>query len=578
MNKKRKNVLWGIIGAVACLCLGMWLGIFLYSRSPRFRGINTGKNKINAILDIIDTQYVDTVNMGDLIDRTAENLISELDPHSVLIPAESVEAVNDDLEGSFGGIGVSFSLRNDTILITGIISGGPAEKAGLRPFDRIIAINDTTFAGKGFEQAKIMRTLRGKKGTRVKLGVQRNHASKLTDFVVTRGEVPNRSVDAAYKIGRDIGYIKVRSFTRSTYNEFITAIAKEKKEGCTKFIIDLRDNAGGLLDAAVTMLNEFIPGGEMIVYVQGKAYPRQEFFADGRGTCQDAPLVVLTDEMSGSASEIFAGAIQDNDRGLIIGRRSYGKGLVQMPIPLSDGSELRLTIARYYTPSGRCIQKMYEMGKTDEYEQDLYRRYLHGEFDTADSITFDKSAAYKTRGGRTVYGGGGIMPDIFIPRDTQRITSYYNQVMTDGILYDFTLDYSDRNYKKLSSFHSYPELLGYLRQQSLLNRFVDYAEENGVRRRPTLIEVSRPLIETALEAFIVRHFFDYDGFYPVFQRDDATLQRAVQELESSAWRQKLMAHIRSIGRITIGNLRSTTASYFIYSPLPLDRNYRTKGA
>lgn len=228
MNKKRKNVLWGIVGAVACLCLGMWLGIFLYSRSPRFRGINTGKNKINAILDIIDTQYVDTVNMGDLIDRTAENLISELDPHSVLIPAESVEAVNDDLEGSFGGIGVSFSLRNDTILITGIISGGPAEKAGLRPFDRIIAINDTTFAGKGFEQAKIMRTLRGKKGTRVKLGVQRNHASKLTDFVVTRGEVPNRSVDAAYKIGRDIGYIKVRSFTRSTYNEFITAIAKEK--------------------------------------------------------------------------------------------------------------------------------------------------------------------------------------------------------------------------------------------------------------------------------------------------------------------------------------------------------------
>ena len=543
MNKKRKNVLWGIVGAVACLCLGMWLGIFLYSRSPRFRGINTGKNKINAILDIIDTQYVDTVNMGDLIDRTAENLISELDPHSVLIPAESVEAVNDDLEGSFGGIGVSFSLRNDTILITGIISGGPAEKAGLRPFDRIIAINDTTFAGKGFEQAKIMRTLRGKKGTRVKLGVQRN-----------RGEVPNRSVDAAYKIGRDIGYIKVRSFTRSTYNEFITAIAKEKKEGCTKFIIDLRDNAGGLLDAAVTMLNEFIPGGEMIVYVQGKAYPRQEFFADGRGTCQDAPLVVLTDEMSGSASEIFAGAIQDNDRGLIIGRRSYGKGLVQMPIPLSDGSELRLTIARYYTPSGRCIQKMYEMGKTDEYEQDLYRRYLHGEFDTADSITFDKSAAYKTRGGRTVYGGGGIMPDIFIPRDTQRITSYYNQVMTDGILYDFTLDYSDRNYKKLSSFHSYPELLGYLRQQSLLNRFVDYAEENGVRRRPTLIEVSRPLIETALEAFIV------------------------QELESSAWRQKLMAHILSIGRITIGNLRSTTASYFIYSPLPLDRNYRMKGA
>ena len=548
MNNQRKYVLWGVVAVVVSLCLGMWLGIFLYSRSPRIRGINAGKNKINAILDIIDTQYVDTVNMSDLINRTAESLISELDPHSVLIPAESVEAVNDDLEGSFGGIGVSFSLQSDTILITGIIAGGPAEKAGLRPFDRIIAIDDTVFAGKDFGQTRIMRTLRGKKGTKVKLGVQRNHARKLVDFVVTRGDVPNRSVDAAYKIGRDIGYIKVRSFTRTTYNEFITAIAKEKKEGCTKFIVDLRDNAGGLMDAAVNMINEFIPGGQMIVYVQGKAYPRQEFFADGRGTCQDAPLVVLTDEMSGSASEIFAGAIQDNDRGLIIGRRSYGKGLVQMPIPLSDGSELRLTIARYYTPSGRCIQKTYELGKTDEYEQDLYKRYMHGEFDTADSITFDESAAYKTRRGRTVYGGGGIMPDIFIPRDTQRITSYYNQIMSDGILYDFTLDYSDRNYRQLSTFRSYPELLGYLRQQSLLSRFVDYAEENGVRRRPTLIEVSRPLIETAIEAFIVRHFFDYEGFYPVYQRDDATLQRAVRELEGNTWQQKLVSRIRTIGR------------------------------
>ena len=551
MNNQRKYVLWGAILALVSLCLGMWIGIYLYSRSPRLRGINAGKNKINTILDIIDTQYVDTVNMNDLINRTAESLISELDPHSVLIPAENVEAINDDLEGSFGGIGVSFSLQSDTILVTGIIAGGPAEKAGLKPFDRIIAINDTVFAGKDFGQARIMRTLRGKKGTRVKLGVQRNHAQKLVDFIVTRGEVPNRSVEASYKIGRDIGYIKVRSFTRTTYNEFITAIAKEKKQGCTKFIVDLRDNAGGLMDAAVNMINEFIPAGQMIVYVQGKAYPRQEFFADGRGTCQDAPLVVLTDEMSGSASEIFAGAIQDNDRGLIIGRRSYGKGLVQMPIPLSDGSELRLTIARYYTPSGRCIQKTYELGKSDEYEQDIYNRYVHGEFDTADSITFDKSEAYKTRGGRTVYGGGGIMPDIFIPRDTERITSYYNQIMTDGILYDFTLDYADRNYRKLSTFKSYPELLGYLRQQPLLSRFVDYAEECGVHRRPTLIEVSRPLIETAIEAFIVRHFFDYDGFYPVYQRDDATLQRAVRELESNSWQQRLISRIRSIGRIKI---------------------------
>ena len=572
MNNQRKYVLSGVVIVIISLCLGMWLGIFLYSRSPRFRGINTGKNKINTILDIIDTQYVDTVNMGQLIDLTVESLISELDPHSVLIPAESVESVKDDLEGSFGGIGITFSLMKDTVVVTGVLPASPGEKAGLRIFDRIVAVDDTTIAGKGISQTDIMRTLRGKKGSKVKLGVLRDHAPKLADFVVTRGTVPSRSVDVSYKIGSNIGYLKVHSFTRTTHNEFITAIAKAKSEGCTKFIVDLRENAGGLLDAAVNMINEFIPSGQMIVYVQGKAYPRQEFFADGRGTCQDAPLVVLTDEFSGSASEIFAGAIQDNDRGLIIGRRSYGKGLVQIPIPLEDGSELRLTIARYYTPSGRCIQKTYELGNSEEYEQDLYRRYVHGEFDTADSITFDESAAYKTRGGRTVYGGGGIMPDIFIPRDTLRITSYYNQVATDGIIYEFALDYAERNHKTLSTFKSYPDLLAYLRRQPLLNRFVDYAEACGVRRRPTLIEYSRPLIETNLESFIVRFFFDNEGFYPVAQRDDITLQRAVRELESDSWRQKLVSRIRNIGRI---KLPLTAKAHNIeHIKLPLTAKYQ----
>lgn len=539
MSNSRRYILWMPVVVIVSLGIGLWLGAYLYSRSPRMREVNAGKNKINTILNIIDTQYVDTVNMNDLVNKTAASLINELDPHSVLIPAENVQAVNDDLEGSFSGIGVSFNVINDTILIITVMPGGPAEKAGLQPFDRIISINDSTYAGQKYSQAKIMRNLRGPKDSKVKLGIQRDHSSELAFFEVTRGEVPNHSIEVSYKIGRNIGYIKIRSFARTTYNEFITAIAKLKQDGCTDFIIDLRDNAGGMLDAAVRMLNEFIPRGKPIVYMEGKAYRRQDFYADGSGSCQEVPIIVLTDELSGSASEIFAGAIQDNDRGLIIGRRSYGKALVQAPIPLNDGSELRLTIARYYTPSGRCIQKMYQLGKSDEYEQDLYQRFIHGEFDSADSIKMDQSAVYKTLGGRTVYGGGGIMPDIFIPRDTSHITSYYNSVMNKGLLYQFTIEYAARNYKRFSSFKTYQELYAHLQQLPVLNEFTDYAESKGVKKRPTLINISRNLIEKSIQSYIVRHFFDYAGFYPVFQKDDVTLRRAVQVLEEGRWRPEI---------------------------------------
>ncbi|WP_314791719.1 S41 family peptidase [Tannerella forsythia] len=541
MNHSRRYILWMFVAIIVSLGIGLWLGAYLYSRSPRMREVNAGKNKINTILNIIDTQYVDTVNMNDLVNKTAASLISELDPHSVLIPAENVQAVNDDLEGSFSGIGVSFNVINDTILIITVMPGGPAEKAGLQPFDRIISINDSTYAGQKYSQAEIMRNLRGPRDSKVKLGIQRDHSSELAFFEVTRGEVPNHSIEVSYKIGRKIGYIKIRSFARTTYNEFITAIAKLKEEGCTDFIIDLRDNAGGMLDAAVRMLNEFIPRGRPIVYMEGKAYRRQDFHADGSGSCQEVPIIVLTDELSGSASEIFAGAIQDNDRGLIIGRRSFGKGLVQAPIPLSDGSELRLTIARYYTPSGRCIQKMYQLGKSDEYEQDLYQRFIHGEFDSADSIKMDQSSVYKTLGGRTVYGGGGIMPDIFIPRDTSHITSYYNSVMNKGLLYQFTIEYAARNYKSLSAFKTYQDLYAYLQQLPVLSEFTDYAEHKGVKKRPMLINISRNLIEKSIQSYIVRHFFDYAGFYPVFQKDDVTLRRAVQVLEEGRWRPEIPA-------------------------------------
>ena len=414
-------------------------------------------------------------------------------------------------------------------------SGGPAEKAGLLPFDRIITINDTVFAGRKLPDNEIQRTIRGQKNTKVKLGIQRANATELIYIDVTRGDVPNPSIDVSYVVRNGIGYIKVTNFARTTYNEFLTSLAMLKNEGCNSFIIDLRGNTGGIMDVAIRMINEFLPARKPIVYAEGKAFKRQSYQADGSGSCQDSPLVVIIDELSGSASEIFAGAIQDNDRGTIIGRRSYGKGLVQAPIPLRDGSEIRLTIARYYTPSGRSIQKTYEMGNIEDYEQDLYNRYMHGEYFHEDSIKMVDSLAFKTLGGRTVYGGGGIMPDIFIPRDTNLWTSYFLNVVNSNILFQYTLEYSDYNRAKLSTYETYEELYAYLQRQPILEQFVEYAENHGIRRRPTLIDISKDMILNNIHSLIVRNFFNTAGYYPIYQKDDTTLQRAVQVLKNGDW-------------------------------------------
>lgn len=536
MGNNNRWIFWIPIMIIFSVIFGFYLGNYYFANNPSKYQLIAGKNKINNILDIIDQQYVDTVNMNQLINNTASNLIKELDPHSVLIPAEDLQLVADELEGSFSGIGVSFNVPNDTILIISVISRGPAEKAGILPFDRIISIDDSIVAGKNISQTQIMRTLRGAKNSKVKLGIERGNSAELIYFDVTRGDVPNYSIDVSYVLSNNIGYIKIKNFARTTYNEFITAIAKLKQEGCNGFIIDLRDNSGGYMDAAIRMINEFMPGRSPIVYTEGKAFKRQDFYADGTGSCQDAPLVILTNELSGSASEIFAGAIQDNDRGLIIGRRTYGKGLVQAPIELADGSELRLTVARYYTPSGRCIQKTYELGKSDEYEMDLYNRFMHGEYYSADSIKMDEELTFTTLGGRIVHGGGGVMPDIFIPRDTSNITSYYSNIINTGVLYQFTLEYSDRNHSSLNKFKTYQELYTYLQRQPVLNEFIQYAEDKGIKNRPTLVQVSKGLIEKSLYAYIIRNFFDYAGFYPVFQQDDEALHRAVEVLKNGKWR------------------------------------------
>lgn len=532
MNKNKRITIWLPVIIAASIALGIFIGNYyvnLNSRHKGNRGYYGSGNKINYILDIINEQYVDTVNMPQLVEGTIPKIFKELDPHSVYISAEDAESVNEELEGSFSGIGVSFNMQTDTILVINVIPGGPSEKAGLLPFDRIITINDSIFSGQKMDQNQVMKNLRGAKNSTVKLGVLRQNNPELIYFDVTRGDVPVYSVDVSYQVSKGIGFIKISKFARNTYNEFITAIAKLKQEGCNSFILDLRGNSGGIMEAAIHMVNEFMPEGKLIVYTEGKAYPRSDVYANGTGTCMNNPLVILTDEGSASASEIFAGAIQDNDRGTIVGRRTYGKGLVQSQIALTDGSQLRLTIARYYTPSGRSIQKEYELGNTDDYDMDIYNRYIHGEFYSADSIKMDNLPQYTTSIGRTVYGGGGIMPDIFIPSDTSGITSYFNSVARNSsVLYLYALEYSDRNFDKLSSFDSYQQLYSYLKQQPLLSDFTDFAVTKGIKKRPALIEISGKLIETHLMAYISRNFFDEAGFYPIFYQDDVTILRAIQ--------------------------------------------------
>lgn len=533
MDRNNKHSVWLPVIIALSIALGIFVGNHyntLSNKNP-FTQFHSGNNKIDAILRIINEQYVDTVDMSKLIEGTIPKIFSELDPHSVYISAKDVERVNEDLEGSFSGIGVSFNIQTDTILVINVIPGGPSEKAGLLPFDRIITINDSVFAGKKISQNDIMKNLRGAKNSTVKLGIKRGNEPELLTFEVTRGDVPVNSVDVAYEVADNIGYIKVSKFGRTTYNEFITAIAKLKQKNCTSYIIDLRSNTGGYMEAAVNMINEFMPEGRLIVYTEGKSFPRSDVYANGTGTCKDAPIVVLTDEISASASEIFSGAIQDNDRGLIIGRRTYGKGLVQSPIKLTDGSEIRLTIARYYTPSGRCIQKQYELGEGDKYDQDIYNRFMHGEFDSADSIKLDDNLKYQTAGGRTVYGGGGIMPDIFIPRDTSGITSYFSNVINSGVLYLYALEYSDKNRENFSKYKSYEELYEYLKKQPILYDFTNFAAEKGIKKRPNLIAISSKLIEKQLHAYIVRNFFDDPGFYPIFLSDDITIKEAVKVLQ-----------------------------------------------
>ena len=561
MNKKNQ-LLWIVCLALFCLNIGYLAGNRVLAKFPKFKIFRFEQNKIDETIEIIRNNYVDTVDINKLTENVIRKIMQELDPHSAYVPASDTEAAGEDLEVSFGGIGINFNMVSDTVVVLSVISGGPAEKAGLKSFDRIVSVDDSIIAGKKINQSSIMRILRGPRNSKVMLGIQRGQAEELIQFELTRGDIPNHTVDVSFQVSDKIGYIKITRFARSTHNEFLTAVAKLRQEGVTGYIIDLRYNTGGFLDLAYYLSNEFLSKGDMVVYMQGNAYPRQEFRAQGNGVCQQAPVVVLINEQSGSASEILAGAIQDNDRGLIIGRRSYGKGVVQQKLDLSDGSELWLTIARYYTPSGRCIQKEYELGKGDEYRMDLDNRYLHGEFFTADSIKMDESLAFITAGGRTVYGGGGIMPDIFIPSDTTGYTSYYEQLYYSNALDLFILDYSNSKQDTLKQFSDYKALYEYLKEQPLLDELANYAALKGVRKRPTLMTISKDLIETQMHSLIVRNFFSNDGYYPIILQDDPMMLKAIEVIKNDIWKPELYNRYIEVNKdnleISKDNLEETT--------------------
>ncbi len=511
--------------------LGIGIGLFYANHfsGNRLNIINTGSNKLNYLLQIIDNNYVDTINVNDLVEDAMPTILSELDPHSSYISASEAEETGEELKGSFSGIGVRFTVQKDTVNVMNVIKGGPSEKVGVLAGDRIIAADDSTLVG--MESRDIMKRLRGPKESKVKLTIVRHGYKKPINITVVRGDVPVESVDSYFMLNDNTGYISIESFGETTYPEMLTALAQLNMRGMKNLVIDLRGNRGGYMQTAIMMVNEFLPGGQLVVYTEGRKSAREEYRTDGRGSFQQLPLIVLVDEGSASASEIFAGAIQDNDRGTIIGRRSFGKGLVQQPIEFKDGSVVRLTIARYYTPSGRCIQKPYEKGKGEEYENDLMARYERGEFFSADSIHQD-GPEYKTRIGRTVYGGGGIMPDIFIPEDTTLYTSYYKEAQFSGLTIQYAFLFTDQHREQLMSFKNVGAMEAWLKRQNLLEQFARYGEEHGLKRRNLMLQRSAPLFERSLIANIIYNAQDQQWRLQYLSKEDPTIQRAIQLFEA----------------------------------------------
>lgn len=496
-----------------------------------------GGDKMMQAIISVRNHYVDPVSLDTIYEKAIPALLSELDPHSEYIPKKMFEQVNESLEGHFDGIGIVFNAMTDTITVLSVIPQGPSDRAGVRPGDRIMLIDGREVAGKGIPQDSMVKLMRGPRGSKVKLSVRRSSLDDLVDMTITRAPIELHSVTAAFMLDRDeaIGYIRLAQFSRTSYNEVSKALERLRSEGMKSVIIDLRGNGGGFLDQVVAMVNELLPANQLIVYTEDRYGQRVNEYSNGSGSYTDIGIAVLVDEFSASSSEILAGAIQDNDRGLVIGRRTFGKGLVQAQIPFEDGSAMRLTVARYYTPTGRSIQKPYTNGNEEEYHMDLVNRINHHELFSADSIHFDESMKFTTPKGRTVYGGGGIMPDIFIPIDTLYVSDYYNKVWNSNVLYRYTLDFNDRHRKAMDKVTTIEELNAVLDSESLIDDFVAYAERNGIERDQEGLEKSREVIEAQIRAYIGRNAMaDEAGFYHNIYPIDEAMQRAVEELSKAS--------------------------------------------
>lgn len=528
MNSGCKIKLWLPLIAALLFTGGMWTGYLLAGGDE----ISPSQQKLNTVFQLIQNEYVDVINTDSLVEMTIPAMLKNLDPHTVYIPVSDVERSNRELESSFFGVGIQFQIMTDSICVVEVVSGGPAQREGILPGDRIISVDDKDMTGAAVSNDDVFDVLRGEKGSKVKITIKRHTSDKPIDFVVTRSEIPSVSVDASYMMDGNIGYIHISKFAHNTYAEFLQAINNLSMKGAESFVIDLRGNLGGLVDQAILIANEFLEPYKAIVETRGRnSRDNENWIADGTGNFMTQPLVVLVDEFTASASEIVAGAIQDNDRGLILGRRSFGKGLVQRPVLLPDSSQIRLTVQRYYTPSGRCIQKDFTRGDNDQYEKEIIDRYSSGEIFNEDSVKLKADSIYVTMGGRKVYGGGGILPDVFIPSDTTGLTSYYFQVSNAGLLNKFAYEYADLNREDLSNSKTAEQLMAKLpSREVLLWSFVKYASDNGIPQRWYYINNSASLIVNQLRALIARDILGMNAYFEIANKNDNVVTEAVKEI------------------------------------------------
>ena len=534
-----KNSIKNLLLIIVCIVLCFMLGRSLYqvaSSNKRMAMLKSqiSSNKLDAVLNLVATKYVEEVDTKEIIEKLIPDVLKELDPHSVYIPAKEMEKTMEEMEGSFSGVGIQFNIREDTIRVISVINGGPAEQAGMRAGDCIVSVDDSVFVGDKINNDLVLKTLRGPKHSKVKVGIARRGTEEILPFTLVRDDIPLTSVDASYKIGENIAYIKVGSFSRTTYDEFLNKMVKLKQvDHCDRLILDLRSNPGGLMGAALAILNEFLPKNRLMLYVEGKSYPREESYSDGRGSFKDMPVVILMDEWSASASEIVAGSIQDNDRGYIVGRRSYGKGLVQQQIPFKDKSAVRLTVAHYYVPSGRSIQKPYTKGDFEDYELDIVRRWERGEFGSLDSIHLDDSLCFETCGGRRVYGGGGILPDYFVPLDTtSNQNDWFVDVANKNLIYNFAASYVDAHRAALLQQKTVAELKSYLQAQDIFTQFVRYTREKGVKSTARQTREVQKEVQLQLNAYIARNTMGEDIFWELLQEEDKTLLKAIELIQT----------------------------------------------